>query len=118
MADAGLFIGWGTTVRGREATGLGVFNESVQYWGTLHGDGKIESFEIVLLDPHGGDLAGFALLRGSHEQLDAVRHEEDFRRLIVRGNLVVEGLGVVPATLGDGLSEQIALVQSQLGELT
>ena len=27
MADAGLFIGWGAPVRGREATGLEVFTE-------------------------------------------------------------------------------------------
>jgi len=33
MADAGLFVGWGIPVRGREAKSLEVFNESVQYWG-------------------------------------------------------------------------------------
>jgi hypothetical protein len=35
MAEAGLFIGWGAPVRGREAKGLGVFNEGVEYWGRL-----------------------------------------------------------------------------------
>ncbi len=69
MADAGLFIGWGQVVRGREKRAVEVFNESVEYWGGLQGDGKIEGFEVVLLAPHGGDLAGFALLRGSAEQI-------------------------------------------------
>ena len=76
MADAGLFIGWGQVVRGREQRALEVFNESVRYWGGLQGDGKIEDFEVVLLNPHGGDLAGFALLRGSAEQMDALRNDE------------------------------------------
>ena len=43
MADAGLFIGWGQVVRGREKLALEVFNESVEYWGGLQGDGKIEA---------------------------------------------------------------------------
>ena len=32
MAEAGLFIGWGQTVRGREAKGLGVFGDAVNFW--------------------------------------------------------------------------------------
>jgi hypothetical protein len=118
MADAGLFIGWGTTVRGREAKGLQVFNESVQYWEQLRGDGKIESFEVALLGPHGGDLAGFALLRGSQDQLDAVQGEEEFARMLTRANLIVEGLGVVPAAIGASLGEQVGRFQEQLPDLT
>ena len=53
-----LFIGWGQVVRGREKRAVQVFNESVEYWGGLQGDGKIEDFEVVLLTPHGGDLQG------------------------------------------------------------
>jgi hypothetical protein len=33
MADAGLFIGWGPPVRGREEKGLEVFNEALGYYG-------------------------------------------------------------------------------------
>ena len=35
MADAGLFIGWGAPVRGREAKGLEVFTEALAYYGRL-----------------------------------------------------------------------------------
>ena len=59
MADYGLFIGWGALVRGRELKGLEVFNESIQFWADHQKKGNIESFEPVLLTPHGGDLAGF-----------------------------------------------------------
>src|SRR5215211_4002382 len=56
MAEAALFIGWGAPISGREATGLEIFNESVEYWGRLQQEGRIESFEVVLLYPYGGDL--------------------------------------------------------------
>jgi hypothetical protein len=65
MADAGLLIGWGDLVRGREAKGLEVFNETLAYFGRLQQDGEIESFDTAILEPHGGDLGGFILLRGA-----------------------------------------------------
>jgi hypothetical protein len=118
MAEAGLFIGWGAPVRGREAKGLGVFNESIEYWGRLQQDGRIESFEVVLLYPHGGDLAGFSLLRGSHEQLNDIGGDEEFLRLTARAGLIVERLGIVRAALGEGLEQQIGIYQDAIGELT
>jgi hypothetical protein len=118
MADAGLFIGWGAPVRGREAKGLEVFNEAIQNWGQYQQDGRIESFEVALLYPHGGDLYGFGLLRGTEEGLDELRRDEGFQRNLTRAGLVVEGLGVVPVALGDNLGQQIQLYQQQIGELT
>jgi hypothetical protein len=117
MADAGLFIGWGAPVRGREAKGLEVFNEGIEYWGRLQQDGRIESFEVVILEPHGGDLSGFALLRGTAEQLDAVSGDDEYTRLMARAGLIVEGLGAVRAALGDGIAEQVGIYQQAVGEL-
>ncbi len=42
MADAGLFVGFGLPVRGREQQAVGVFNEAVQYYSTLQQQGEIE----------------------------------------------------------------------------
>ena len=117
MADAALFIGWGQVVRGREKRAVQVFNESVEYWGRLQQDGRIENFEVVLLYPHGGDLAGFAILRGSHEQLNDVGGDDEFLRMTTRAGLIVESLGVVRAVLGEGLEQQIRMYQEATGEL-
>ena len=114
MADAGLFIGWGDVVRGREDRALEVFNETIEFYGQLQSDGRIEDFEVALLEPHGGELAGYVLLRGSEEQMDAVRHDEDFQRLMQRADLIVEGLGVVHALIGDGLARGISIYQEEL----
>ena len=56
MADAGLFVGWGQVVRGREDRALDVFNETIELYGQMQSDGRIESFEVCLLQPHGGEL--------------------------------------------------------------
>jgi hypothetical protein len=117
MADAALFVGWGTPVRGREARALEVFNEAVVFWGSLQEAGDIESFEPVLLMPHGGDLDGFALIRGSQSQLSALVEREDFQRLNVRSQMIVEGFGVVPAFIGEALGEQMAMFQQAVGEV-
>ncbi len=117
MAEAGLFIGWGQVVRGREKLALEVFNESVEYWGGLQGDGKIEDFEVVLLTPHGGDLAGFALLRGSVEQINALRSDEEFERRITRADLIVENQGVVDAALGERLGTSLGIYQGEIAKL-
>jgi hypothetical protein len=118
MAEAGIFIGWGASIPDREARGLEVFNESVAYWGGLQESGKIESFEVVLLTPHGGDLDGFSLLRGSQDQMSALLVDEEFERQTTRATLIVQNVGVVPALLGEGLGRSIEIYQQQIGELT
>ena len=116
MAEAGLFIGWSAPVRGRETVGLGVFQESIQYWGSQQEAGGIESFEVVILEPHGGDLAGFFLIRGSQDQLDALRRNDEYRTLITRATMIVEGVGAVGAFLGDGLGPAIERYQAAASE--
>jgi hypothetical protein len=56
-------------------------------------------------------------LRGSGESLDRMRASDEFNRLIARAGLVVQGLGVVSAALGDSLGPQIQLFREQIGEL-
>ena len=117
MADAALFVGWGQVVRGREERALDVFNETIEFYGQMQADARIESFEVCLLDPHGGELAGFELLRGSAEQIDALSRSEDFQRLMVKASLVVDDLGVVDAAIGEGLGRQVAIYQQEIGVL-
>jgi hypothetical protein len=117
MADAALFIGWGQVVRGREKRAIQVFNESVEYWGGLQSDGKVEDFEVVLLTPHGGDLQGFALLRGNEDQMAALRVDEEFQRRIARADLIIESQGVVDAVIGEGIARALGQYQGEIDEL-
>jgi len=118
MADAVLFIGWGTVVPGREQKSLQVFGEGVAYWQRLQDQGEIDSFEAVQLEPHGGELAGFVLMRGEREKLERVRYSNEFQRLNARAGLVIQNLGVVAGFSGEALNQQFAMFQEQAGELT
>jgi hypothetical protein len=118
MADAGLFIGWGAPIHGREAKGLEVFSEALAYYARLQQEGVIEGFETAILEPHGGDLQGFILVRGSEERLGQLRLDEEFVRISTRASLVVEGVGVIGAALGDGLEQAIGTYQQAISELT
>lgn len=109
MAGEALFIGWGQVVRGREKQALQVFGESMEYYGKLQQDGRIESFEVLLLGPHGGDLNGFVILRGDRKGLADVRFSKEFERLTARATAIVDSIGVIPAYGGDALAEQMNL---------
>ena len=117
MADAALFIGFGPAVSGRERRALALFNEALAYNTRLQAEGEIENFEAALLEPHGGELGGFVLLRGDADKLHRVRTSEEFQRLNTRAALVVERLGVVDAVVGDGIGQQVSVYQEAVREL-
>ena len=114
MADAAVFVGWGGIARGREAQALQVFNDSQAYYGRLQASGAIESFEIVILQPHGGDLAGFVVLRGERTKLDQAVASEEFQTLTVRASMIADNVGVVNAAIGASLGEGIARFQAAI----
>jgi hypothetical protein len=115
MADAGLFIGWGEVVRGREAEATELFNEWLGYLTRLQDEGTIESFEPVFLEPHGGDLGGFILARGEPEKLASLRVSDEFTRFAIRTTLIVDSFGVVGADLAERLQRQFEFYTEQIG---
>ena len=118
MANAALFIGWGSVVRGREGKSLEVFNEGMQYWTRLQQSGEIESFEPVALEPHGGDLFGFVLIRGDRDKLNQLRYSQEWLRLNDRAGAVIDNLGVVSAYIGEDLQRLFGSFQSNISDVT
>jgi hypothetical protein len=116
MAGEALFIGWGGVVHGREKQALQVFQESMEYYGRLQQEGRIDGFDVYLLSPHGGDLDGFVLLRGERQALAQIRFSEEFERLLARASAIVEKPGVVPAYSGDALAQQMGIFQQVADE--
>jgi hypothetical protein len=117
MSEAGLFVGWGQTVRGREKRALDVFNDAVTYYGERLSDGSIDSFEPVLLNPHGGDLQGFILVKGSAQGLATMMASEEFQRLNLRAGMIVENLGLIEAWVDDGVLTQLGYFSDAADEL-
>ena len=117
MATAALFVGWGPVVHTRERKSLQVFNEAIQYYTKLQEQGEVESFDAYLLEPHGGDLAGFLLLRGERDKLDRLRNSAEFLRLNNRAQAVVENVGVVTAYMGEELNRLLGTYEQDIGDL-
>jgi hypothetical protein len=117
MADAGLFIGWGEVVRGRESEAVELFNETLAYYQRLQEDGTIEGFDPVFLEPHGGDLNGFILIRGDAEKLASLRVSEEFTQFALRATLHVENFGIVGADLAERLQRQMEYYIEQIGAI-
>jgi hypothetical protein len=118
MADTGIFIGWGRAVPGREHEAMDVFNEAVAYYARLQDEGVIESWEPVMLEAHGGELAGFFLLHGEEERLAQLRTAEEFQHLTLRAGLFVESLGIVGAVIGERVGQEMAYYGEQIAALT
>ena len=105
MADRILFIGWNRAVVGREQQAMQLFQKVVEFYGKLQADGRIESFEPVLLTAHGGDLNGFFLLKGDAEKLAEIRREDTFIDLTFEAGYCLEGFGVIVGYVGEGLTD-------------
>ena len=88
MADRILFIGWNRVVAGREQQAMQLWQKSMEFYGGLQSNGRIDSFEPVLLSAHGGDLNGYMILRGDADKLAGVQEDDNLltslsRRIIV-----------------------------------
>jgi len=117
VAEFGLFIGWGSSQTGREAAGFKLFEEAVAYYDRLKTSGEIESWESVLLNPHGGDLGGFFLLRGDPEKLGRLSMSPEFQRQTMRAGVCLDGFGIVNALIDAGVMRSMAAWKEAIADL-
>jgi len=116
MADRVLFIGWGQPVAGREEHGLEVFNEAMGLYGRMQQEGRIARFEPVLLDPN-GELDGYIEVRGTAQQLAALREDPDFRRNMTDAALVVRELRIFAGVCEKGVEEEMGTYQEAIAKV-
>jgi hypothetical protein len=117
MTDRALFVGFGTPVRGREERAIEVFREFVAMFGRMQSDGRIESMDVSLLDPHGGDLSGFFMVHGTEAQCAGLINDEEFRRASIDAGLIVDNFGVVSALTGDGVMREMSMYGEAVGKV-
>jgi hypothetical protein len=114
MAEAGFWVAWGLPTQGRERQALDLLNETRGYLESLAHDRQIERFDIAILKPQTTELGGFILIQGTREQIDALRHDEDFQVWVNRVQLVAGRVGIVDAWVGDGIAEATDLYEQAL----
>ena len=108
MADSAMFIRWGETAPGRERQAVGLFGESLKFLTTLVTQGRVASVEPFFLQPNGGDLEGFWIVRGERDELNKIRGEDGFQKLQIRAQAVVRNFGVIEAITGESLNQHMA----------
>ena len=116
MADRVMFISWGAPTNGREERGLEVFNEAIGMYGRMQQEGKIEGFDVSLMEPN-GTLDGYIQVRGSAEQLAALRVDDEFRRNMTDAALIVQDLRMCQGVINEGIEREMAIYQQALAKV-
>ena len=116
MADAGVLIAWGENVPGREARGLEVFNETLEFWGRMQAEGQIESFEVALVSA-GGPIDGFIFVRGDAMKLAEITGGDEHTKLVIKAGMIVQDLSVSPALINNGLARGMEMYQDELASM-
>ncbi|MGD2049318.1 MAG: hypothetical protein PVH03_07480 [Chloroflexota bacterium] len=116
MSSHVIFFGWTRSIPGREKISAEHFQEFVDYLGKLQQEGAIDSFEPVLLTPHGGDLNGFFLIRGDSDSLNALQASDEWLTHQIRGGQHLEGAGSVRGVTGELVMEWMSRWTSLLPE--
>jgi hypothetical protein len=116
MADRVLFISWGSSVRGSEERGLEVFNAAIGLYGRMQQDGRIEGFDVMLMNPNGA-MAGCIQVQGSAEQLAMIREDEEFQRSMVDAAMIVDDLRLMDGFINDGIARRMAMYQEAISQV-
>jgi hypothetical protein len=116
MAERVLVVSWGEPVRGREERALEVFNESMGYWGRAQQEDRIESFDVCLFVPN-AVMDGFIRINGSVAQLEAIKEDEGYQRLMIDTSLIVEGMHVFEGWANEGVARQMELYAEAVGKV-
>jgi hypothetical protein len=107
MGDSALLIQWGPPTAGRERHAVDLFRDSLEFFMKLVGERRIASVEPFFLEPHGGTVEGFFLIRGEQRELATLRTEDDFRKMSVKAQVIMQNFAVVGAITGKRLNKHM-----------
>ena len=114
MGSGVILFGWNRSVPGREKLSAAHFDDFVKYLGGMQQTGAIQSFDVVFLDAHGGDLNEFFLIRGDSARLDTLMSTTEWITHVTRASLHLDGLGVIRGVTGDEIMKRMAIWTSMI----
>lgn len=117
MAKVGFWMVWGVPTRGRERYAIEVLREASRELEGLQQQGRIEHFDMVVLMPQSTEFGGFCLITGSREQMDSLRHDDDFQRWVNRVQMVADKFGVMDAWVDQGIPVALRLYEEALNKV-
>jgi len=109
MTSNAIVFGWDRSLPGREQLSGKHFQDFVAYLQAQKAAGKIESFDPVLLEPHGGSVNGFFLIRGTSQQIAAIAESPEWIQHQIRAQLHLDGSGSWRAVVGPAVGERMKM---------
>jgi hypothetical protein len=104
-----VMFAWNRSLPGREQLSGQHFQDFVAYLQAQKAQGTIESFDPVLLEPHGLGPHGFFLIRGAPERLQTLTASPDWVEHQVRAMMHLDGPAVMRGVTGAAVGERMAL---------
>ena len=116
MADYGVVVTWGDAKPGREKKALEVFADATANNDKAVANGKIASWDVIVLEQSATPPAGVIRIQGTQEQIDEFIRSDDFLDPFQRAALLVNNVDirrfVTGAALMEGLGRYSQLIDS------
>jgi len=113
MADRVLFVSWEVPNPGAEASAIESIQQSFEFYTRWQQDGRIEGFDVVALEPN-NVVGGFTVVRGNAEQIAALKEDEEFTSIIMRGLLVCRNVNFAHGYINEGLDKMMGLYREAI----
>jgi hypothetical protein len=118
MGDHGHVTAWSGVKAGREAQGLQLWADAVDFYEKAKANGLIDEYEAVLFQPTGSALPnGIITLWGSEDQIDAIDRNDERMALQMRAGLLLDGLVQTRSVRGAALLEGLGTYQAALDSI-
>jgi len=104
-----ILFGWNRPIPGREKLSLQHFDEFVAYLTAQQKAGAIDGFDIVFLDPHGGDLNGFFVIKADSKKLATLTTSDEWTKHMTRATLHLQAPGAITGATGAGIAARMKL---------
>jgi hypothetical protein len=114
MSTNTVMFGWKRSRNGREKLSAAHFQEFAGYLSGLQNDGRIASFEPILLDPNGSGLIGFFLIRGEDAKLSEMLSSEQWMEHMIRAMFHVDEPVLVRGASGAMVDQRMATWASHI----
>lgn len=109
-----IMFAWNRSLPGREKMSAQHFQEFVEFMSVQQKNGVIESFDTVLLEPYGGAINGFFLMRGDPQKLRDLSASAEWIRHQVRGLLHLEGSAALRGVTGSAVAERMGIWMKEI----
>lgn len=108
MANRSIIYTWGGAIAGREAKGVGVFQEALGYWGAKQQAGEVSDVKVGVSQTGNVEvLGGYLLVEGDRAKLEEIAASEEYQQLNIKASHIVHNFTITHCDAGDAIPNAI-----------